>query len=84
MQRLKCCFEYTKFKDDLIEYKCVCCNKNFRKKFDENLKKWLVNTHKSNHDINNFILFLQKSVFPYKYMDDWGKFNESKKIFTVI
>ena len=22
--------EYTNFKDDLIEYKCVCCNKNYQ------------------------------------------------------
>ena len=21
--------EYTDFKDDLIEYKCLCCNKNY-------------------------------------------------------
>ena len=23
-----CFFEYTNFKDDLIEYKCLCCNNN--------------------------------------------------------
>ena len=22
------CLEYANFKDDLIEYKCLCCNKN--------------------------------------------------------
>ena len=22
-------FEYTSFKDDLIEYKCLCCNENY-------------------------------------------------------
>ena len=27
-----------KFKNNLIEYKCLCCNKNYQKKFDENLK----------------------------------------------
>ena len=27
------------FKDDLIEYKCLCCIKNYQKKFDEQLKK---------------------------------------------
>ena len=25
--------QYTNFKDDLIEYKCLCCNKNYPKKF---------------------------------------------------
>ena len=30
----------------------------------------------SNHDINKFILLLQKGVYPYEYMDDWENFNE--------
>ena len=37
----KCCncfLEYTDFKDNLIEYRCLCCNKNHRQKFDEKLK----------------------------------------------
>ena len=29
----------TNIKDDLIEYICLCCNKNYQKTFDENLKK---------------------------------------------
>ena len=31
-----CCLEYTNVKDDLIERKCLCCNKNYQKTFDEN------------------------------------------------
>ena len=31
--------ECTNFQDDLIEYKCLCCNKNYQKKFDEKLKE---------------------------------------------
>ena len=42
-----CCFEYTNPKDDLIEDKCLYCNKNYQKKFDENLKKRFANTYKS-------------------------------------
>ena len=34
-----CFLEYTNFKDSLIEYKCLCCNKNYKKKIDENLKR---------------------------------------------
>ena len=26
-----CFLEYTNFEDDLIEYKCLCCNKNYKK-----------------------------------------------------
>ena len=55
----------------------LCCNENYLKKFDDNLKKWFFDTYKfSNHDINKFILLLWKSVYPYEYMDDWDKFNE--------
>ena len=38
-----CYLEYTK--DSSIEYKCLLCNKNYRKTFDENLKNRFVNTY---------------------------------------
>ena len=31
----------------------------------------------SNNDINKFLLLLRKGVYPYEYMDDWEKFNET-------
>ena len=49
--------EYTNFKDDLIEYKCLSCNKIYQQKFKEKLKEIFFNTYKlSNHDSNNFII----------------------------
>ena len=46
--------------------------------FVENLKKRFFNTYKfSNHDINKFILLLQKAFYPYRYMDDWETFSET-------
>ena len=72
-----CFVEYTNFKDDLIEYKCLCCNKNCQHKFDEKLKERFFKTCKfSNHD-NNIILLLRKGVYLYEYMDDWEKCNET-------
>ena len=50
------------------------CQQNLDKK----LNKRLFNTYKFyNRDNNRFILLLQKSVYPYKYMDVWEKFNET-------
>ena len=52
--------------------------KNYQQKFDEKLKERFFNTHKcSNHDFNRFILLLQNGVYPYEYIDDWAKFNET-------
>ena len=34
-----CFFEYTNFKNDLIEYKCLCCKTNHQKRLGEKLKK---------------------------------------------
>ena len=52
------CFpEYTNFKDDLVEYKCLCCDKNYQQKFDEELKERFFNTHN----------FLTTTIITYSY-----------------
>ena len=74
----ECCLKYINAKEDLIEYKCLCCNKTYQKRFNENLKKIFANTYKfSNHDINKFILLLQKYAYLNDYICDWKKFNET-------
>ena len=30
-----------------------------------------------NKDLNKFILLLRKAVYPYEYMDNWERFNET-------
>ena len=61
----ECFLEYTNFRDILIKYKFLCCNKNYPKRFDENLKKKFVNTYRfSKHDINKFIFYLRKRCLP--------------------
>ena len=42
-------------------------------------KKKFKNTFKfPNNDANKFILLLRRGVYPYEYMNDWEKFNETK------
>ena len=73
-----CFLEYTRFKDDSTEYKCLCCNKNYQHKFDEKLKERFFDRYKfSNHNNNKFILLFQKGVYPYECMDDWKTFGET-------
>ena len=62
-----CFLKQIKVKNDLVEYKCLFCNKRFRF-----AKKTL-----SIRDINKFILLLRKGVYPYEYIDDWEKFHET-------
>ena len=67
----ECFLVHIKFKDNLIKYKYLCCDKHHQKKLDENLKKGFFNAYNfSAHDINKFILLLWKSIYPYNYMDD--------------
>ena len=41
------------------------------------MKRFFNTYNLSNHDINKFILLLQKGVYPYEYMDEWEKFREN-------
>ena len=71
-------FKCESVKCNSIKYECLSCDKNYINKVDEELKKRFRNTSTfSNNDINKYILLLTKSVYPYKYMDDWQKFNET-------
>ena len=73
-----CLPEYERVKDNLIENKYLSCNKDYSDKTDEELKKRFKNTFKfSNNNIKKFNLFLRNGVYPYEYMDNWEKFNET-------
>ena len=41
-----CFLEYTDFKEDLMEHKCLYCNKNYQQHFYEKLKERFSNTYK--------------------------------------
>ena len=72
-----CFLKYTSFKDDLIEYKCLCCDKNHQHKLDEKFKEQFFNTYKfPNHNNNKFILLSWKGV-----MNIWmiGNYTELSK-----
>ena len=71
-----CFLEYKNFKDGLMEYKCLTCNKSYYRKFDEKLNK--INIYKFPSCYNNkLVLLLRIGVYPYECLDDWEKFNET-------
>ena len=90
IHRIKCknwdCFlEYESAKDNLIIHICLSCNKDYWTLLHEELKDKFKNTFKfSNININKFTLLLRKGIYPYEYMDNWGRSNETtlpEKIF---
>ena len=49
-----------------------------QQRLDEKLKNdFLIHTSFSKHGKNKFALLLKNRVYPYDYMDDWEKFNET-------
>ena len=70
--------EYMTAKDGLLTFKYVDCNNFCKKKFDEDLSKRFKSTYQfCDGGINKFCLMLRKDVYPYEYMDDWERFNET-------
>ena len=59
-----CFLEYINFTDDLIQYNCSCCEKNYQNY--EKLKEQFFNIYKfSNHDNNTFIFIVAKSCLSF-------------------
>ena len=90
------CLDYVRItKNEKLLLKCFNCNNYYIKKLNKDLIKKFQNTYSfcnssttkssSSQCINKFILLLRKGVYPYEYMDNWERFNEtslpSKKSF---
>ena len=58
--------DYMKNKDEKLIFRCFPCKKNYEKDFNKELIKRFAN-----------ILSLRKGVYPYEYMDNWERFDET-------
>ena len=56
---------YMKAIDKTLIFRCLNCNKNYKKEINKKLV-----------DINKIIMLLRKGIYQYEYMDRWEKFNE--------
>ena len=74
----KCYLDYMTTKDEQLIFRCFRCKKNYKKYFNKELIQRFANIYEfCNGDLNKFILLLRKGVYPYEYMDCWGRFNET-------
>ena len=70
--------EYEIIKDNFIKLNVYIAIEDYSNNIYEELKKRFQSTFNfSNNDINEFIFLLKKVVYSDKYMDKWGKFNET-------
>ena len=74
----KSCLDYIETKNEKLIFKCFNCKQNYEKDFNKELIKRFASTYEfCNKDLDKFILLLRKGVYPYEYMDNWERFNET-------
>ena len=72
------CLDYMKTKNEKLILKCFNCKQYYEKDFNKELIKRFLNTYEfCNGNCNKFILLLRTGVYPYEYMDNWEKFDET-------
>ena len=65
-------------KNEKLILECYNCKQRYKKIFNKELIKRFASTYSfCNNDLNKFILLLRKGVYPYEYMDNWERFNET-------
>ena len=79
----KSCLDYMIIKDgaknsERLNFRCYSCKKNYEKDFNKELIERFANIYEfCNGDLNKFILLLRKGIYPYEYMDNWERFDET-------
>ena len=70
--------DYIKIKNEKLILECYNCKQRYKEKFNKELIKKFASTYSfCNNDLNKFILLLRKGAYPYEYMDNWERFNET-------
>ena len=69
--------DYMIIKDGKVVFRCFECKKNYKNNFYKELIKRFANIYEfCNDDINKFMLLLREGIYPYEYMDSWGRFDK--------
>ena len=74
----KSCLDYIKTINEKLIFKCFNRKQNYEKDFNKEFIKRFASTYEfCNKNLNKFVLLLRKGVYPYEYMDNWERFNET-------
>ena len=72
------CLDYIKTKNEKLILKCFNCKTYYEKDFDKELIKRFASTYEfCNGNLSKFIFLLRKGLYPYEYMDNWERFDET-------
>ena len=72
------CLDYIKTKNEKLIVKCFNCKQNYEKDFNKELIKRFASTYEfCNKNLNKLVLLLRKGIYPYEYMDNWERFDET-------
>ena len=72
------CLDYIKTKNEKLILKRFNCKQYYEKDFNKELIKRFASTYEfCNENLIKFILLLRKGVYPYEYMDNWDRFDET-------
>ena len=69
--------EFIGFKNNRLNYRCKECNGTSVKSKNDLIEKFPRMHIFCNGDLNKSVLLLRKGVYPYEYMVNWEKFNET-------
>ena len=70
--------DFIKTKNEKLILKCFNCKSYDEKDFNKELIERFAGTYKfCNKNLNKFILLLRKGVYPYKYIENWERFDET-------
>ena len=58
--------------------RCKSCTKRSKQSLDLLKSKFPNIYHLTKANITKFILLLKKGIYPYEYMNEWNKFNETE------
>ena len=76
-----------RFKSNRLNYRCKECKRKSTKSIDGLIEKSPRMYQFCSGDLNKFVLVLRKGVYPYEYMDNWERFDETsspdKKAFYI-